>query len=113
MTEPAVIQPGQLDFTARYRISGWGGVAWRAVRYSTSNEYEGDQLICEDEECDHQLSEMCWAEGDWSTVTDHDWVVVIMVGDDREFTHEVTDLELLTDDEYCSGCGQIGCGHGG
>lgn len=33
-----------------------------------------------------------------------------MVGDDREFTFDVDDLTPLDEDEFCSGCGQIGCG---
>lgn len=36
-----------------------------------------------------------------------------MVGDDREWSVEPADLTPLDDDDYCAGCGQIGCGHGG
>jgi hypothetical protein len=35
-----------------------------------------------------------------------------MVGDDRLYEIEIEDIEILDDDEFCGGCGQIGCGHG-
>jgi hypothetical protein len=98
-----------VDFDARYRVDGYGGVAFYLEGYATTEEYEGDYLVCEDEECDHHLSEMCWAEGDTSIVTDHDHVIAAMVGDDRKHTVSVDDLSLLADDDYCSGCGQVGC----
>ncbi len=40
-------------------------------------------------------------------------LIVVMVGDDREWSVEPADLTPLDDDDYCAGCGQIGCGHGG
>lgn len=36
---------------------------------------------------------------------------VRMVGDDRDFTVDLDDLQPLNEDEFCGGCGQIGCGH--
>lgn len=36
--------------------------------------------------------------------------LVHMIGDDRTFEYPVDDLTPLSDDDYCSGCGQIGCG---
>jgi hypothetical protein len=80
---------------------------------ATTTVYEGDMLLCDDDECDHRLSEMCWAEGDYSIETDTDRVVAVMIGDDREFTFDVEDLTALDRDEFCGECGQIGCGHDG
>lgn len=37
-------------------------------------------------------------------------LVVVMVGDDRHFLADPDDLEPLAREEYCGGCGQIGCG---
>ena len=110
-TSPGVIVPGtdSVDFTARYTVDGYPGVAWRATRYATTEQYEGDQLVCGDDECDHQLSEMCWTVGDTSLVTDLDMVVAVMVGDDREHLVDVASLTKITDDEFCGGCGQVGC----
>jgi hypothetical protein len=43
---------------------------------------------------------------------DYDQVVVRMVGDDRDFPVAITDIEPISTDDFCGGCGQIGCGHG-
>lgn len=37
---------------------------------------------------------------------------VVMVGDDHVHYVDPSDLSPLDDDEFCGGCGQIGCGHG-
>lgn len=37
------------------------------------------------------------------------WVCV-MVGDDRLFSFDEEDLQVIDEDEYCVGCGQVGCG---
>lgn len=48
-------------------------------------------------------------EGEW--VDDPDGgLVVVMVGDDREWTLEAVELSPLDEGDYCGGCGQIGCG---
>ncbi len=60
-----------------------------------------------------------WALG-WETVADEDteWsgirvrtgkVVCMMVGDDRHFAFDPDDLTPLKEEDYCGGCGQIGC----
>ena len=36
-------------------------------------------------------------------------VVLHMVGDDRHFSFDPEDLIALSDEEFCGGCGQIGC----
>lgn len=36
----------------------------------------------------------------------------MMVGDDRIHIVDVDDMRFLEGEEYCSVCGQIGCGHG-
>ena len=38
--------------------------------------------------------------------------VIRMVGDDRDFEVYPEELTHVTADEFCGGCGQIGCGHG-
>lgn len=38
-------------------------------------------------------------------------IVAVMVGDDRHFSYEPDMLKEIPDEEFCSGCGQIGCGH--
>jgi hypothetical protein len=39
-------------------------------------------------------------------------VVAVMVGDDKRFVFEPTELVRITEDSYCHSCGQIGCRHG-
>jgi hypothetical protein len=94
---------------ARYRVEGWGGIAVYIRGWTKEERYEGDLLICDDEDCDHSASEMCWAEGDTSII-EGDMLRVVMVGDDREHEVDPDDLVMLDDDDYCSSCGQIGCG---
>ena len=38
--------------------------------------------------------------------------IYIMVGDDYKWHIDMHDVRPLDDDDYCNGCGQIGCGHG-
>jgi len=81
-----------LDLEGRYRVQGWPAVAVYPLGYK----------LVRDED---------W---EWSGIEteDRDWARVIMVGDDAVHLVEVCDLVPLDDSEYCSGCGQIGCGWG-
>jgi hypothetical protein len=45
----------------------------------------------------------------WDEVEDTSRAIVVMVGDDRKFTVDMDDLSPIEDEEYCHGCGQIGC----
>jgi hypothetical protein len=38
-------------------------------------------------------------------------VVAVMVGDDTEYHFDSDQLRKISEDEFCYGCGQIGCGH--
>lgn len=35
---------------------------------------------------------------------------MVMVGDDRVFNHDWNDATIIDHEDYCGGCGQIGCG---
>jgi len=80
------------DFTKAYRVEGYGGVAWRVIGHEEAldedYEWTGIKTVIEDR------------------------VVAHMIGDDRDFTFGVDELTPIEDDEFCSECGQIGCGHG-
>lgn len=102
-----------LDLEARYAVRGFPGVAFWLHGYGEVAVYEGDYLVCDDDECDHDISETCWAEGDWSLETDHSRVRATMVGDSRVFDIDVDDITPLGREDYCGACGQIGCGHDG
>ena len=94
---------------ARYRVEGWPKIAVWIKGWTKEERYEGDYLVCEDEDCDHSASEMCWTEGDTSII-EGDMLRVVMVGDNAEHIVDPEDLVVISDDEYCSCCGQIGCG---
>lgn len=86
----AAVEP--LDFDARYRIESMPGVAFWLKGYAQIPDGFPD-----------------YAMADY--VDDPDRVVAVMVGDDREHTIDVSELTKISEDDYCPGCGQIGCGH--
>lgn len=73
-----------------YRVAGYDGIAFRC---------DGYELIRDE-------------DYEWSGIEyeDRDHVMMHMVGDDRPYRVEACDLTPLSEDEYCDGCGQIGCG---
>jgi hypothetical protein len=48
----------------------------------------------------------------WCLISDHHeaCLLMVMVGDDYRHHIDKAMIETIDDDEYCSGCGQIGCG---
>lgn len=72
----------------RYRVAGHGGVAWTVLGFAAVYDSETEDLEPSDQ------------------------LFAVMVGDDRPFPVDADDLTKLEDEEYCSECGQIGCGHG-
>lgn len=93
--DPSFNRPAGLenfDFESAYKAAGWGdGIAWRAFDY----EAEADE--------DTEWTGMYVATG---------LILCHMVGDDTSYGFDPDDLTPIGDDEYCSGCGQIGCGWG-
>lgn len=76
-----------------YVVDGYRGVAWYRI---------GDgKTYCEDhEEMDH-----CDPDPESSDM--------VMVGDDRVFNFETSEITPVPDDDFCHECGQIGCKVGG
>ena len=94
------------DFGPAYRVQGYGGVAWRVDGYAqewTEETWEYSGEGDEDDEANYYYNEP-------ELIEDRSRVVAHMIGDDRDFTFDVDEVEPIEDDEYCSGCGQIGCG---
>jgi hypothetical protein len=92
MTGEIAAPPFAFDFSTAYRADGWAaGIAWRAYAY----ESEPD----EDTE---------WTGYNVPTGR----ILAHMIGDDESFAFEPEELQPIGGDDYCSGCGQIGCGHG-
>ena len=118
----------KLDFNKAYSVQKYGNVAWQILGYDTEYEEETWVLSCcnspdsayfdgdadaydpDTNDCDH-ATEMCWIYGESELVQITDRVQCVMIGDDRKYVFYVDELEPISDDEYCHGCGQIGCGH--
>ena len=86
------------------------------MRYQTeaAPEFNADAYRIRDQ---HGIA---WTVCGWQTLPDEDteWsgqaprtgkLVVVMVGDDREFLADPEDVTPLENDAYCRTCGQIGC----
>lgn len=78
-----------VDYDGRYTVHGWPKIAVRIAGHVTRHV---------DEDGEREL--------------DPDWVNVVMIGDDRRHPVEVDELVKIDDDEFCSECGQVGCGWG-
>ena len=81
----------KIDYDAYYTVEGWRGIAFYLL---------GPVMVRD-------------ADYDWSGIEyEHpDLVRAIMVGDDVVHEVDKSDLTVITEDEFCHGCGQIGCGH--
>lgn len=78
------------DFEPAYIGDGWSsGIAWRAYAYETEPD---------------QDTEWTGMENPTGRILAH------MIGDDRTFTFEPDELTPIGEDDYCPGCGQVGCG---
>lgn len=91
-----------INFDAHYKI-GSVGVAWFLLGWAV--KYEPITCLCVDDEGGEYEEET----GEFDKVADTDHVVAVMVGDDRREVVELSDLELIPEDEFCRDCGQIGC----
>lgn len=79
---------GQLARGAAYRVDSYPGVAWRFVGQATYvDEWSGDEV-------------------------EHDWVRLVMIGDDRVHEVDPSEVHPLDAGEFCTECGQVGCGWG-
>lgn len=88
-----------------YRVSGYNGIAF----YYSHPETEQTEIW---EECgEDTLTGEPLGYYDWEECQTG-MVVMVMVGDDRDHVIDPNDCVPLSDSDYCSGCGQIGCGWG-
>ena len=73
-----------------YKTKKNPGVAWNILGY----EVEPDE------------------DTEWSGIENPTgFILAYMVGDDEVFRFKKGDLIPIEEDNYCCGCGQIGCGH--
>lgn len=96
-----------IDFEGRYGVATYPGVAFYLQGWE--QRWEPRQIFVEDEDGEEVAIDDPDGEGGW--VDDESGRVrAVMVGDDRVFLVDTSDLTPLEDEDYCSGCGQIGCG---
>ena len=74
-----------------YRVDGYNGVAWQFLQHPRVTEYDdfGDAV---------------------DQTENSEQAVMMMVGDDRQFTFDMDEIHAIPDDSFCRDCGQIGCG---
>jgi len=73
-----------------YSVKGYRGIAWHVFGWETAPNHDTE----------------------WSGIEERTGLVVAcMVGDDSYCTFEPDELTALNREEYCGGCGQIGCTH--
>lgn len=90
-----------IDFDARYSVAGYEGIAFYLRGYV---EHVVESEVYHEDADLYEYVPML--------VVDDQNVIAVMVGDDREHIVDVDDLTKIDDEDYCSGCGQIGCGWG-
>ena len=92
MRQPHYETPDPDPWSDAVRIAGWDGIAFRVYGWETEpdedTEWTGDEVRTGD-------------------------LVVCMVGDDHLHVVDPDDVQELAREDYCSECGQIGCGHDG
>ena len=94
-----------------YRVEGWGGIAFVLLGPASEEVAPEPYVACDVPEGEHEHDEACWIWPDIEQVDSETHVRVVMVGDDAVHTVDKDDLSPLSEDEFCHGCGQIGCGH--
>ncbi len=105
-----------------YKIRGYEGVAWRVLGWDIKQVFEEYSVDCDRDGCfegyDEANDEQCKKCDGTGTITMQEdeptdqrtgMIVAVMVGDDRHFVLDQGDIIPITEDEYCHGCGQIGC----
>ena len=101
-----------MDFNGHYTVKDWGkGIAFYVIGHpATVAECQGHP---DDGEFYGPIGETFYCDGSCEVPEpDKDRVIAVMVGDDREHIVDVDDLVPLSEDAFCPGCGQVGCGHG-
>lgn len=97
-----------LDMEARYSVRQYPGVAFYLLGYVVERVWAEPAQICYPED-GHDHDGDCFAYPEEpEEVLNEDRVRAVMVGDDT--VYEVDKEDLTPVDNYCGGCGQIGCG---
>lgn len=100
------------DDPPRYAVAGYRGVAFAFIRPDTETvpvEPCWDETL--DDNGNPMDADVWWPPDGWETEEIQTGMAVMhMVGDDHPHIIDPADCTPLNDDDYCGGCGQIGCG---
>lgn len=94
----------KIDFDAHYQVKGYKGIAFYLMGWLAENK----PLMCY--ALNDEGDEVEIESGDFELEADYNFVVAVMVGDDRKHKVSIDDLEILPEDKFCRSCGQVGCG---
>lgn len=104
--------PDTLDLDARYSVASSPGIAFYLLGYAkemTEERYEFDCIDPEAHPDDDDHSSACYVYNEPEEIENTDMVRAVMVGDDRVHIIDVSELTEISDEDYCSSCGQLGC----
>lgn len=90
-----------MDYGDYVRVTGYDGIAFYFCGHPTVTR---EVWIDDDQD---ENGGFCLEEED---IKENE-AIVVMVGDDREHIVEIDALSPLDLTEFCTSCGQIGCGH--
>lgn len=93
------------DTDKAYTVKGYPGIAFRF--YSWPMVWDPYLSLVQDDE-GNEWEEDC-GDGEWVEQENSDRANFVMIGDDRVFTFDLTDVTALEDNAFCHSCGQIGC----
>ena len=88
------------------KVRGYEGVAFYVDDYDQKAVPSIAYMWDDENDCEIEVED--WDE--YETIPVLGSYRCHMIGDDQMFVFDVADLTVLHDDDYCSGCGQIGCG---
>jgi hypothetical protein len=98
-----------VNMDGRFTVSTMPGVAFFLKGYVEAFPEESWTLDCSE---DHEHDDTCVVWNEPEQEEDTSKVRAVMVGDDHVHIVDVDDLTEITEEDYCPGCGQTGCGHG-
>lgn len=98
-----------INTDGRFTVDSMSGVAWWFKRWDTDEIPESWTLACDDPDCEHD--DTCYLYNEPEQAESSERAVMVMVGDDREHVVDVSELTEISENDYCPGCGQTGCGH--
>jgi hypothetical protein len=96
----------EVDFGKYVTVKEYGGIAFWMDDWARSIE---EKYVEHFETDDSGEVFFGWEEVE---VVSDSAVECYMVGDDRMFKFDISDLTAIDVNDFCGSCGQIGCGHG-